>query len=189
MSPPADTNHTDADATPPTLRERLISGAREAAIGLILGALVFVVVSAYQSRALIATGAPAPAIEAVGLDGQPLRIEPADASGQKKTLLYFWAPWCGVCEVAADNVAALAEDDEDVRVLGVALAWRTPEEVANAASEHGASFPIALAPREVSRQDRIEVFPTIYVLDEEGRVEHRATGYTSSFGLWWRLTF
>jgi peroxiredoxin len=58
------------------------------------------------------------AFRATTVDGKA--FAGADLAG-RKTVLWFWAPWCTVCARAADDVKAAVEAlAPDVRVIGVA---------------------------------------------------------------------
>jgi hypothetical protein len=47
-------------------------------------------------------------------------------------------------------------------------------------------YPVLLGDRAAQEAFAIEAFPTLYVLDAEGHVEHTAAGYTSTLGMLWR---
>jgi hypothetical protein len=53
----------------------------------------------------------------------------------------------------------------------------------------GLNYPVLLGNDQVMRAFRIDAFPTTYVVSEDGRIEDAAVGYTTGFGLRWRLWF
>lgn len=145
---------------------------------------VVVGVGLWQTRHHHAAGAPAPAFALPTLAGGALATD--DLRG-KTTLMVFWAPWCSVCGVMSDNVDRVAGWlGDDTRVISVALAWRDRAAVSDYVTEHGITSPVVMGDRAMQDAYAVTMFPTVYVIDAEGRVEHTAAGYTTTLGLWWR---
>lgn len=144
--------------------------------------LVLWIVTAWQTRDLVAGGEPAPDFALRDLDGQVHRL--SDLTG-RTVVLEFWAPWCSVCAAQSGNVESAA-GAEDV-VLSVALAYEDEAEVRRFAREHGLKGPVLLGDDAVARAWRVDTFPTVYVIDREGRIEHGLVGYTTTLGLKLRL--
>ena len=154
---------------------------------LLLAAAVFVGVTSFQGRNLIEGGAPAPDFSLEALDGG--RHTLSEHRG-KRVLLVFWAPWCGVCKVESGNVSAIhASGDEGVEVLSVVVGYEDRAAVERFVEEHGVDYPVLMGDGRLARQYAVTKFPTLYVVDEEGRIEHAELGYTSELGLRWRLFF
>lgn len=102
-------------------------------------------------------------------------------------LLYFWAPWCGVCKVVSPNVGWLARRS-GVEVVSIASGYEDLASVLDAEPEAFSSHAL-LAGEGASRAFAVRAYPTFYVLDEEGRIQRSFLGYTSRLGLWWRTRF
>jgi thiol-disulfide isomerase/thioredoxin len=94
----------------------------------------------------------------------------------KPTLLWFWAPWCPVCNEEAPKIQQLAERGElDV----VAIGGR--DDLANApafVTEHGLTAPTLLFDEsmQVWEHYRIPGQPGAVLLDTEGRERGRWIG-------------
>ena len=153
-------------------------------------ALVFIAilagVIAFQSRNLLpAEAQPAPALRTTTLSGGSfdLQVDTAPA-----TLVYFFAPWCKICAASSSNINALRRfrDEEDLRVLMVALDWQSTDEVQGYVDRHDISVPVVLGNREIANDWNIYAFPTYYVLNSKQQVVSRDLGYSTFAGLWWR---
>lgn len=163
-------------------------------IDLLLLGLIFAGISMWQGRDLVSTGEAAPAIELMGLDGQPHEV--AAQEGQK-TMLVFWAPWCGVCKAESDNLSRVKSWlGERVNVVSVVLGYEgegrlapgeRPADVVRFVEAHGVDYPVLLGDRGTSADYKISVFPTMYIIDDEGKIEHTVTGYSTTFGMLWRV--
>ncbi len=147
---------------------------------------VFIVVSMFQSRNMLATGGQlAPELRGTTLDGQPYDL--ADAAS-RPALVYFFAPWCKICAASADNLNRLRRwrDKSELEMVAVALDWREAEEVRDYVQRHELDIAVVLGDSTVARQWQIYAFPSYYVLDREHRIARRDIGYSSQLGLLWR---
>ncbi len=148
---------------------------------LILGAVVWGVTE-WQARDLLPRETPAPSFNLTSLEGRELST---DALRGRKTVIYFFSPWCSVCELASKNIVALrrARPESEVAIVAVGLGWRDRRELERFAEEHDLNVPVLLGDEAVLREYNIRAFPTIYILDERGVVRDRVVGYTTELGL------
>lgn len=151
---------------------------------LVLFAVLFGGISLWQGRHLLASGEVAPAVELTDLEGAPVQL--ADLRG-KKVLLYFWAPWCGVCKAVKPNLRWLA-GSEGVEVVSVASSYGDVGSVLAAQPEEFSSLAL-LGGEHAAEAFSVRAYPTFYVLDEEGRIRRSFLGYTTKLGLWLRTRF
>lgn len=166
------------DPNPPK-RSRL----RRIAIDLAVVLLVLAGIGAWQTRDLVSTGTPAPGFELVDLQGATHRL---DELKGRKVLLYFWAPWCGVCKAAAPNVASIAKS-QDAEVLSIALSYKSEADVERVAREHGIPGPVLLGDSGVRESYAVSAYPTFYVIGADGTIRHTLVGYATWLGLKTRL--
>ena len=126
----------------------------------------------------------APAFELTDLQGRPWSL---DALEGKPAVLYFFAPWCGVCAASSPQLRWFDRwMGEEVQIVLVGLDWSSPAELAEYASRHELQLPVLAAGPQTAADYRIRGYPTYYVLDAEGRVAGRDFGYTTAPGLWLR---
>ena len=145
--------------------------------------LVLWAVHAYQTRDL-ARGA-VPAFTLTDLDGG---VWTRTRLAGKRTLLVFWAPWCGVCRAMGRNVSYVkALSGEGTQVLSIASDYRSEDEVRRYAAEHQIDYPVLLGAREAARAFRVRAYPTVFVLDESGQIRSSLVGYATTLGMYLRL--
>ena len=152
--------------------------------------LLFVVIVggiyAWRTRDLLPAGdrVAAPAFALADLQGRPWSL---DALEGKPAVLYFFAPWCGVCAASAPQLRWFDRwQGDEVQVVLVALDWSSSAELAEYAARHELQLPVLAAGPQVAADYRIRGYPTYYVLDAAGRVAGRDFGYTTAPGLWLR---
>jgi len=146
---------------------------------------LFSAIMLFQTWHHLDGGEQAPAFELVTLDGDRLNTEQLRG---KPTIVFFWAPWCGVCEADAHNISALDQAvGDEANIVSVALSYESLDSVREFVDDHGVTGPVLLGERATARDYRIDSFPTIYILDREGRVASSIVGYTTELGLRARL--
>ncbi|MBE2317722.1 TlpA family protein disulfide reductase [Solirubrobacter sp. CPCC 204708] len=116
---------------------------------------------------------PALAVTRMDGDGEYQLSQLADA--EAPTLLWFWAPWCTVCNGEAPKIERLAQDGLSV----VAIGGR--DELANAPAfveRHGLTTPTLLFDEtmQVWEHYRIPGQPGAILLDRDGRERQRWLG-------------
>ena len=83
---------------------------------------IFLVVTAWQGRDLVSEETPAPSFRLPTLSGPPITLE--DLRG-RRVLLFFFAPWCKVCDLSISNLNWVRKlrDKELVSIFAVALSY------------------------------------------------------------------
>lgn len=149
---------------------------------LLDGVLLFSVIAGvglWQTRAHVGGQVPAFSLETLGggaVSSQTLLGKP--------TVLAFWAPWCGVCEAESGNVGWVRSLVGDrANVLSVATAYDRRDAVTAYVQRNGVDYPVLLDERGLADALRVTSFPTVYFLDETGRIKGSVVGYTTTAGL------
>jgi thiol-disulfide isomerase/thioredoxin len=141
---------------------------------------------AWQTRDLLPAGdrVAAPPLPAALVSGAAFD---ASTLAGRPTVVYFFAPWCGVCAASAPQLRWFdALTGDSARLVLVALDYGSPAEASAWATERGLAAPVLLGDGSTASAWRIRGFPTYYVLDREGRVAARDFGVSTLPGLWWR---
>lgn len=105
-------------------------------------------------------------------------------------MIVFWAPWCGVCKVESSNISAIHQayqKDDSVTVISIVLGYNNLQEVKDFMTAHDVDYPVLLGDKQLNHDYKIDVFPTAYIISPNGEIEDGIVGYTSEFGLRWRL--
>ena len=149
-------------------------------------AAVVVGITWYQTRDHV--GGVSPAFDLQVLGGDDARVSSESLRG-KPTLIYFWAPWCGVCEASSHNVSATHAAVDDANVFSIAVEYRSLDNVRDFVERNDATYPVLLGESGTTAKWAVTSFPTIYVLDADGNVSSSVVGYTTEIGLrarlWW----
>ncbi|MEM8620876.1 MAG: redoxin domain-containing protein [Actinomycetota bacterium] len=90
----------------------------------------------------------------------------------KPTLLWFWAPWCSVCNREASNVqSAAAQYGDQIDFFGVAWSG-SDDQFAGFVDDHGLTFPqISDDPGLVYERFGVAFQPAMVVIQPDGTLE------------------
>jgi thiol-disulfide isomerase/thioredoxin len=152
---------------------------------LLLLAVLFGGVLAWQTRGLVPSGSAAPPFVLRDLDGRAWALSSLVG---KPVVLHFWAPWCSVCKTESPNVSSLRRAvGGDVTVISVAVSYRDADDVRRFVREQGVDYPVLLGDEALMDAYRVSSLPTTYFLTKDGRIRHASVGYTSTLGMRVRL--
>jgi len=143
-------------------------------------------VSKWQARNLLTEDSTAPDFTLRSLENREFIL--SNDKG-KKVVLYFFSPWCSVCKYSSHNIVSLrqAKSSDEIVIYAVALSWGRIAEVEKFSADHKLNVPVLLGGADISEKYKIGAFPTIYIIDEKGRIKNRLVGYTTEAGLRLRL--
>jgi thiol-disulfide isomerase/thioredoxin len=119
-----------------------------------------------------------PALTLAALDGAPAALP----SLREPTVVAFFAPWCGVCKLTAQNLRWAA--GAGANVVSIATAYDDEAAVRAYVDEHRPPGRVLLDPSGAAAEAfGVQAFPTFYFVGRDGRVEGSTVGYTTTLGL------
>lgn len=176
-----DANNAEKDVTPkaakkPKWKRRIIE--------TILYVSLFFGLVHWQASHLIPSGEPAPDARLALYEGGAMSLSELEG---KSVLLVFWAPWCSVCGAGSGNISRVQRWLGDrAQVVSVAIDYGSLADVKNYVEKHDVDYPVLLDDGTLAEAYQLRSFPTLYMLDKEGRVKRRVTGYTTTLGMYLR---
>ena len=124
----------------------------------------------------------APDISGLMLNGDHFSL--SELAGQP-ALVHFWATWCRICQFEHSSIDAIAED---YAVLTIATQSGSRKNVSDYVIEHKITAPVMVDEHgRLSKIYGIKAFPTTFVLNPDGSISNIEVGYTSEWGLRFRL--
>jgi thiol-disulfide isomerase/thioredoxin len=133
---------------------------------------------ALDENGLISAGSQAPGFTAETLNGGGSVTVGGDGD-EAATLLVFFASWCPHCQAEAPTIAELEKEYEgDLRVVMAGIdetQGDTPEKVRGFVERFGIEGPAVYEPA-LGEEYQVAGYPTLYVLDGEGKVVDGYTG-------------
>lgn len=119
----------------------------------------------------------APHFSLPNLKGKAVRL--SDFRG-KVILLNFWATWCPPCREEIPRFIELYNQyrGHGFQMIGVSLDTVGPAVVEEFARKYGINYPILIANEEVVEEyGGVRGIPTTFVIDRQGKVFQKYTGY------------
>lgn len=102
-------------------------------------------------------------------------------SPEKYTVVYVFAPWCGVCRSSGTNIDRLPDRFQKT---ALALSWNQRAEVEDFVKDVGLKVPVLMGRDREEAALHIEAFPSYLIIDTQGRIVKAWSGYTTTIGLW-----
>jgi thiol-disulfide isomerase/thioredoxin len=120
----------------------------------------------------------APGFSLTRLDGVPVNLE--EHRG-KTVILDFWATWCAPCEIQMPVLDTLWEmkGGDELMILGISVDIDPAPNVTAWVEKRGFEYPIAIASQQLAVEYGVLGFPTLVVIDPEGRIHTRHVGVLS----------
>ncbi|WP_141732278.1 TlpA family protein disulfide reductase [Oligoflexus tunisiensis] len=102
---------------------------------------------------------------------------------EKLTVVYVFAPWCGVCRASGSNIDRLPQD---FHKTALALSWDQIAAVDDFVRETGLQVPVLMGKEREEEALRIGAYPSYLIIDTQGRIVKAWSGYTTTAGLWFK---
>ena len=149
---------------------------------------IFLLITWWQQKDMLTTSSHelAPSFSLVNMKGEVMSFNPSEQT--QKTLVYFFAPWCGICHASIDNIESIKQSaDGEINFYIIALDWKGKQEVEEFLAEHHLTIPVLLGTQQTTNAFKIRGFPSYYVIDSDGLLQSKDMGYTTELGMRIRL--
>lgn len=124
----------------------------------------------------------APPIEAAQVDGSHISLEQFQG---RPVLVYFWASWCTICKLEQGAINAIKKDWP---VITIAMQSGDAKDIDQYLKENGLDWPVIADPDgSLAQRYGVRGVPSSFILDKDGVIHSRESGYTTSYGLRLRL--
>ena len=142
--------------------------------------IIYMMLKTWMQRSMIE--GPAPAIQGTFLNGQDFDIKNLHG---KPALIHFWASWCGICKLEQDSIEAISKEHT---VITIAMKSGSPQDVKIFMQQNRLSFPVINDPDgTIADKYGVHAVPASFILNSDGAITFRETGYTTGWGLRTRL--
>jgi len=103
----------------------------------------------------------------------------------KPVIIHFWASWCRVCKAEASNIEHLAKKYD---LLTVAVNSGDDQELLTYMQSQRLHFKVLNDQNgSWAKRFNVEVFPTTFIYDAQGKLLFTEVGYTTTAGLLARM--
>lgn len=142
--------------------------------------LVYLAARAWLQKDMVEGSAPG--FEAVLLDGRDVSLEQYQG---KPLLIYFWASWCAICKLEQGSINAIKKDWP---VITIAMQSGNAEDIERYLKENDLQWPVIADPDgRLAQHYGVHGVPSSFILDKDGVIHFRESGYTTTLGLRFRL--
>lgn len=128
----------------------------------------------WQSRDMLPTDGSA-AIDPLVLRSLSGEVTTIGPDPERTTLVYFFAPWCGVCRNSISHLTAV--DPLTTRTVIIALDYDDVAAVQQFVDDTGTKGTIYLGTPNVKAIFQVQGYPSYYLLDQAFRVIDKSMGY------------
>jgi len=97
----------------------------------------------------------------------------------KVVLLDFWATWCSPCRESIPHLIQLYKDyrGSGFELVGMNVDRGDVEVVRRYIQSMDIPYPVVITPEEVVRAYRVTGIPATLLIDKEGKIRERITGF------------
>ncbi|HSP00272.1 MAG TPA: protein disulfide oxidoreductase [Thioalkalivibrio sp.] len=149
-------------------------------VEILIFIVLFFAIKAWVQRDMISGEAP----QLVGLDLDGQEVSLADYRGET-VLVHFWATWCRICRLEQDSIEFLSHSWQ---VLTVATQSGDAQELREHMSANELTHSVIVdADGQLAARYGVRGVPASFVVDGDGEIRFRETGFTTGWGLRTRL--
>ncbi|WP_157729972.1 TlpA family protein disulfide reductase [Bacterioplanes sanyensis] len=142
--------------------------------------IVFVLLSSWMTRSMLDSGVRLAPLSVQTLSKQSLQLQWQHPT----TLVYAFAPWCGVCRVSMPSLNLL--QNENVRIVAIGFDFDSTDQVQQFVTDIGYDGEVYLGDAKLFQQLQLSGYPSYYVVSRDGAIRHKDRGLSTPPGLWLR---
>ena len=142
-------------------------------------ALIVIILGQWQSRDLPSGKAPVAVMS--NLSGHKAEIP--DQKPGTVSVLYFFAPWCGVCRISMRHLGKIPGWFPGLDVKAVALDFESPDDVRAFDGDVHVRVPIYLGTNSVREMWHVSAYPTYVVIGADNEIYGASVGYSTELGM------
>ncbi|MBP8255865.1 MAG: redoxin domain-containing protein [Opitutaceae bacterium] len=100
----------------------------------------------------------------------------------KVVIVDFWATWCPPCRAEMPFYVNLYKRlaNRGLVIVGISLDAQGPGVVKKFVDSNGITYPIVMGDEDVTAAYKVELMPSTFVVDREGRIRHSKIGAVSN---------
>lgn len=135
-----------------------------------------------ETPELIKVGEMAPDFTLKDQNGNEIKL--ADLRGNV-VMLDFWGTWCAWCIIAMPKIQSIYNSTKDMpfKLYGVSCKESESADPAAFLKSKGASYDILLKGDEVAKLYGVSGFPSIVVIDKDGKIVFSEAGYSENMDI------
>jgi len=115
------------------------------------------------------------------------QLVPQRSVEKKISIVYFMAPWCGVCRISVPYLNSLRKDMPDVNIQIIALDYDSTDDVTAFVKRYKIDLPVFFGTEAVRDFWGVSAYPSYFVIDEAMVIRSKAVGYSTKFGMIFRV--
>lgn len=140
-----------------------------------MGQTIRLQTTSLASASAVPIGTPAPDFVLVDLAGNGVQLT---AQKGQVVLVDFWATWCGPCKQELPHIEAFHQKYSDQGLLVLALSSDQEYDLVRPfIDKYNYTFTVLDADAKVEADYGVEGYPTVYLIDRQGRVRFQHIGY------------
>ena len=122
-----------------------------------------------------------PKSQLIDLVGQSAFVP--DVRQGRISLVYFFAPWCGVCRLSMGNLNKIRREMPDIDIQIVALDYSSKDEVIQFVNDNRIEPPVYMGNEFTGAAWGVSAYPSYFIVDQDSVIRSRTVGYSSKFGI------
>lgn len=145
------------------------------AVVLLAGLAVGWVLDSNSGSDVASIGEKAPDFTVTLIGGGTFTLSEQLSTDDRPVVLNLWASWCGPCRIETPDISAFAEDNPQVKVIGVAVE-DTEAGATQFAADFAPSYDLAFGTQEFEDAYPRLGLPATYIIGADGVVEELWNG-------------